>query len=145
MGAKQSRLSEEDFLFLEEETGMSKATLQVRKFRPEHKMIKFRPEHKMMWSVQSLFVLGRKIFYIFTGVVCQLLERLPKWRALWEEVHPSLCSPGKDLSRVAFLLHIKLTMYIRVSQKNQKSEFCFATNPTGFHRLDEPPEKISAL
>ena len=34
---------------------------------------------------------------------------------------------------------------IRVSQKNQKSEFCFATKPTGFHRLDEPPEKISAL
>ena len=33
----------------------------------------------------------------------------------------------------------------RVSQKNQKSEFCFATKPTGFHRLDEPPEKISAL
>ena len=33
----------------------------------------------------------------------------------------------------------------RVSQKNQKSEFCFATNPSGFHRLDEPPEKISAL
>ena len=36
-------------------------------------------------------------------------------------------------------------MFSRVSQKNQKSEFCFATNPTGFHRLDEPPEKISAL
>ena len=33
MGAKQSKLSEEDFLFLEEETGMSKATLQVEKFR----------------------------------------------------------------------------------------------------------------
>ena len=33
----------------------------------------------------------------------------------------------------------------RVSQKTQKSEFWFATNPTGFHRLDEPPEKISAL
>ena len=33
----------------------------------------------------------------------------------------------------------------RVSQKNQKSEFWFATNPTGFYRLDEPPEKISAL
>ena len=37
------------------------------------------------------------------------------------------------------------TLHIRVSQKNQKSEFCFATKPTGFHRLDEPPEKISAL
>ena len=37
------------------------------------------------------------------------------------------------------------TMFIRVSQKNQKSEFCFATKPTGFHRLEEPPEKISAL
>ena len=35
-----------------------------------------------------------------------------------------------------------LSMTIRVSQKNQKSEFCFATNPTGFHRLDEPPEKF---
>ena len=38
MGAKQSRLSDEDFLFLEEETGMSKTTLQVERFRPEHKM-----------------------------------------------------------------------------------------------------------
>ena len=36
-------------------------------------------------------------------------------------------------------------LYSRVSQKNQKSEFCYATNPSGFHRLDEPPEKISAL
>ena len=36
-------------------------------------------------------------------------------------------------------------MCSRVSQKNQKSEFFFATNPSGFHRLDEPPEKISAL
>ena len=36
-------------------------------------------------------------------------------------------------------------IYIRVSQKNQKSEFCYATNPSGFHRLDEPPKKISAL
>ena len=37
------------------------------------------------------------------------------------------------------------TLITRVSQKTQKSEFWFATNPTGFHRLDEPPEKISAL
>ena len=36
-------------------------------------------------------------------------------------------------------------VHTRVSQKTQKSEFCFATNPTGFHRLDEPPEKNSAL
>ena len=33
----------------------------------------------------------------------------------------------------------------RVPQKIQKSEFCYATNPSGFHRLDEPPEKKSAL
>ena len=33
----------------------------------------------------------------------------------------------------------------RVSQKIQKSEFWNATYPSGFHRLDEPPEKISAL
>ena len=38
-----------------------------------------------------------------------------------------------------------ISMSNSVSQKNQKSEFCFATKPTGFHRLDEPPEKISAL
>ena len=31
----------------------------------------------------------------------------------------------------------------RVSQKIQKSEFWYATNPSGFHRLDEPPKKIS--
>ena len=39
---------------------------------------------------------------------------------------------------------VYLIMY-RVSQKNQKSEFCYATNPSGFHRLDEPPKKNSAL
>ena len=39
----------------------------------------------------------------------------------------------------------RVVMMIRVSQKNKKSEFCFATKPTGFHRLDEPLEKISAL
>ena len=33
----------------------------------------------------------------------------------------------------------------RVSQKIQKSEFWNVTYPSGFHRLDEPPEKISAL
>ena len=39
----------------------------------------------------------------------------------------------------------KLSLHTRVSQKTKKSEFCFATNPTGFHRLDEPLEKFSAL
>ena len=34
-------------------------------------------------------------------------------------------------------------MPVRVSQKIQKSEFWNATYPSGFHRLDEPPEKIS--
>ena len=37
------------------------------------------------------------------------------------------------------------TLHIRVSQKNQKSEFWNVPYPSGFHRLDEPPEKISAL
>ena len=32
-----------------------------------------------------------------------------------------------------------------MSQKIQKSEFWNATYPSGFHRLDEPPEKNSAL
>ena len=36
-------------------------------------------------------------------------------------------------------------VYNRVSQKIQKSEFWNATYPSGFHRLDEPPDKISAL
>ena len=31
-----------------------------------------------------------------------------------------------------------------MSQTNQKSEFWYATYPSGIHRLDEPPEKISA-
>ena len=33
----------------------------------------------------------------------------------------------------------------RVSQKNQKSEFWNVPYPSGFHRLDEPPEKNSVL
>ena len=51
---------------------------------------------------------------------------------------------GGRASRMRRLLAFQ-AMLIRVSQKNQKYEFCFATNPSGFHRLDEPPEKISAL
>ena len=38
-----------------------------------------------------------------------------------------------------------LCFRLRVSQKIQKSEFWNVTYPSGFHRLDEPPEKISAL
>ena len=45
----------------------------------------------------------------------------------------------------SFQLAAGATVHSRVSQKTQKSEFCFATKATGFHRLDEPPEKISAL
>ena len=37
------------------------------------------------------------------------------------------------------------SMLTRVSQKKQKSEFWYATYPSGFHKLGEPPEKISAL
>ena len=36
-------------------------------------------------------------------------------------------------------------LYTWVSQKKQKSEFWYATNPSGFHKLDEPPKKISSL
>ena len=58
-----------------------------------------------------------------------------------------LSSPNIDVNlrtnNGGCVLHFAL--YNRVSQKNQKSEFCFVTNPSGFHRLDEPPEKISAL
>ena len=39
----------------------------------------------------------------------------------------------------------EITVPARVSQKTQKSEFWNVTYPSGFHRLDEPPEKISAL
>ena len=40
---------------------------------------------------------------------------------------------------------IDCALYTRVSQKTQKSEFWNVTYPSGFHRLDKPPEKISAL
>ena len=43
------------------------------------------------------------------------------------------------------VMMLVVIMMIRVSQKIQKSEFWNATYPSGFHRLDEPPEKISAL
>ena len=38
-----------------------------------------------------------------------------------------------------------ITYILGYPKKKQKSEFFFATHPTGFHRLDEPPEKNSAL
>ena len=92
MGGKQSRLSEEDFRFLEEETGMSKATLQVNNMKTE-----------IHWDVWRLNVSVTKtgvLSLFLIGVVCQLLKRLPKWRAFGEEVHPSVCSTGKDISWV---------------------------------------------
>ena len=48
-----------------------------------------------------------------------------------------------DLRKVVQIaMKLNWLLFTRVPQKNQKSEFCFATNPTGFHRLDEPPEKF---
>ena len=35
--------------------------------------------------------------------------------------------------------------YLLGCPKKQKSEFWYATYPTGFHRLAEPPEQFSAL
>ena len=46
----------------------------------------------------------------------------------------------QNIARIA-----KAALCSRVSQKNQKSKFWYATNPSGVHRLDEPPEKNSAL
>ena len=64
----------------------------------------------------------------------QALPSLPAW--LWNQFY----------LRIIQLSAAGVTaINSRVSQKKQKSEFCFATKPTGFHRLDEPPEKISAL
>ena len=46
---------------------------------------------------------------------------------------------------LTYLMVVETGVSTRVSQKNQKSEFWNATYPSGFYRLDEPPEKISAL
>ena len=58
---------------------------------------------------------------------------------------PKIAGFDKQLKQLYNFKFKFLVLPNRVSQKNQKSEFCFATNPTGFHRLDEPPEKFSAL
>ena len=50
---------------------------------------------------------------------------------IWLRSDHSLC----------FLVTSHALVYYRVSQKNQKSEFWNVTYPSGFHRLDEPPEK----
>ena len=71
---------------------------------------------------------------------CQSLSLANKLDPLPLQILDFLSTP---FSIFPFLAQSHVT--IRVSQKTQKSEFCFATNPTDFHRLDEPPEKISAL
>ena len=76
-------------------------------------------------SCKTLFLQWRKYFVGITSY--EVAAVLRKWRT---EGQRTILRAG---------------MIIRVSQKNQKSEFCFATNPSGFHRLDEPLEKISAL
>ena len=67
----------------------------------------------------------------------------PMWNVCWSGGE-SEDSHGKH-DRSKWQASMPQSLSSRVSQKTQKSEFCFATNPTGFHRLDEPPEKISAL
>ena len=66
------------------------------------------------------------------------------------QVNPSLALPLRLLpNQVVYGMYLSKLLYvfvnIRVSQNKQKSEFWYATNPTGFQRLDEPPEKFSAL
>ena len=81
-----------------------------------------------------------------TGEEALLRLLLPPWLVRYFCGTNSFCN--NVFSSMAFMISpcsFRLKVYIRVSQKNQKSEFCFATKPTGFHRLDEPPEKISAL
>ena len=57
----------------------------------------------------------------------------------------ALCTGYTVFTVVTIQTVLHCSMNTRVSQKHQKSKFCFATKPTDFHRLDEPPEKISAL
>ena len=45
----------------------------------------------------------------------------------------------------SLMIDHKQTWPLGCPKKNQKSEFWNVTYPIGFHRLDEPPEKISAL
>ena len=45
----------------------------------------------------------------------------------------------------AVIMMLDMVMITRVSQKKQKSEFWNITYPSGYHRLDVAPEKISAL
>ena len=68
-------------------------------------------------------------------------------------VHVSLqegCNPTSKFAKSRrFGVKIRVIsvfgMYNRVSQKIKKSEFWNGLYPSGFQRLDEPPEKISAL
>ena len=58
------------------------------------------------------------------------------------------CAPNYTITDMSLIIQSKGESTIvenRVSQKNQKSEFWNVPYPSGFHRLDEPPEKISAL
>ena len=71
-------------------------------------------------------------FFIFHRVICSVASH---------------AVPNGSVRQTCYLLSFPCPGIVdnRVSQKNKKSEFCFATKPTGFHRLDEPPEKNSAL
>ena len=68
-------------------------------------------------------------------------------RSLKEIVYKYLGIPVHRFSAtaVAGIPGPNQTLPIRVSQKIQKSEFWNGLYHSGFHRLDEPPEKISAL
>ena len=141
MGAKQSRLSDEDFLFLEEETGMSKATLQVGKFRPEHKMIKFRPEHKMIWSVQSLFCFRKEnLVYIYrcgtptswktAQVESSLRRNSSKSMPSWQRSSQGNSSPENIWCSAMFWNKVLMVLVLRGKGRDSFTKNLFTTFDT---------------
>ena len=110
-------------------------------------------------QLDCAFVTFRPLWRLFKSVAkfpsTFLFEILQNNQALWPVAQQRHRGQVYTLSggwgHPSFLFFTSCSPFLhpwlqnRVSQKNQKSEFCFATKPTGFHRLDEPSEKISAL
>ena len=72
---------------------------------------------------------------------CRQISEQSHHKHYFHSAHPT----GWNWTLCLCLSVITSKMINRVSQKIQKSEFWNATYPSGFHRLDEPPEKNSAL
>ena len=151
MGAKQSRLSDQDFLFLEEETGMSKATLQVEKFRPSVQSPNFvhiyrcgTPTSWKTAQVESSLRRNSSKFMLYWQKSSQgNISHVNIWcssmfwnRVYWDILRQTLISWYLAFGR------IDISTWQKRTGKNQDSRYCTQSGKSSFTWVSPPPHNV---